>query len=117
MKYNFDTIIDRSGTHAVKLEKLKPLFGREDLLPLWVADMDFETPDFIRKALEDRLKHPIYGYTCPSADFWQSIIDWLKYLHGWEVEREWLTFIPGIVKGIGLAMHYFSDRKSTRLNS
>jgi len=110
MKYNFDTIIDRSGTHAVKLEKLKALFGREDLLPLWVADMDFETPKFIRKALEDRLKHPVYGYTCPSSDFWQSIIDWLKYLHGWEVEREWLTFIPGIVKGIGLAMHHFSGK-------
>ena len=69
MKYDFDTIIDRRGTDAVKLRRLKTLFGREDLIPLWVADMDFATPPFIREALEDRLKHPIYGYTVLPEDY------------------------------------------------
>ncbi|MDD2825239.1 MAG: PatB family C-S lyase [Bacteroidales bacterium] len=110
MTYNFDTVIDRTGTDTVKLGRLKDLFGREDLIPLWVADMDFETPDFIRKALEDRFRHPIYGYTMPPEGYWQSIIDWLKYLHGWEIERDSLTYIPGIVKGIGLAMHHFTGK-------
>src|SRR5574344_422625 len=104
MRYDFDTIIDRSGTNTVKLGRLKDLFGKEDLIALWVADMDFETPPFIRKALEDRLKHPIFGYTIAPEDYWQSIISWLKYLHDWEIRREWLTYIPGIVKGIGLAI-------------
>ena len=110
MRYDFDTIIDRSGTNTVKLERLKDLFGKEDLIALWVADMDFETPPFIRKALEDRLKHPIFGYTIAPEDYWQSIISWQQYLHGWEIHREWLTYIPGIVKGIGLAIIHFTGK-------
>jgi cysteine-S-conjugate beta-lyase len=110
MRYDFDTIIDRSGTNTVKLGRLKDLFGKEDLIALWVADMDFETPPFIRKALEDRLKHPIFGYTIAPEDYWQSIISWLKYLHDWEIRREWLTYIPGIVKGIGLAILHYTGK-------
>ena len=110
MKYDFDTIIDRRGTDTVKIGRLKELFGKEDLIPLWVADMDFETPPFIRKALEDRFRHPIFGYTIAFEDYWQSIISWLKYLHGWEIRREWLTYIPGIVKGIGLAIVHFTGK-------
>ena len=64
MRFNFDTLIDRRGTDAVKLRQLKNLFGKEDLIPLWVADMEFETPPFIREALEERLKHPIYVILC-----------------------------------------------------
>ncbi|HKM31246.1 MAG TPA: PatB family C-S lyase [Bacteroidales bacterium] len=110
MKYDFDTIIDRRGTDAVKLRRLKTLFGREDLIPLWVADMDFATPPFIREALEDRLKHPIYGYTVLPEDYWQVIIEWQHYMHGWEIREEWLTFIAGIVKGIGLALLHFTGK-------
>lgn len=110
MKYDFDTIIDRRGTDAVKLRQLKTLFGRDDLLALWVADMEFETPPFIRKVLEDRLKHPIYGYTMIPDGYWQSIIDWQQYMHGWEIREEWLTFISGIVKGVGLSILHFTGK-------
>ncbi len=110
MRYDFDTIIDRKGTDTIKLGCLKDLFGREDLIPLWIADMDFETPDFIREALENRLKHPIYGYSLSPESYWQSIIDWQQYMHGWDISREWLTFIPGIVKGIGLTMLHFTGK-------
>jgi len=106
--YHFDKIIDRRGTDTVKYGRLKSLFGREDLIPLWVADMDFETPPFIREALIRRLEHPIYGYTMPPDSYWKSITDWQYARHGWHVEREWLAYIPGIVKGIGLAVNVFT---------
>ncbi len=110
MRFNFDTLIDRRGTDAVKLRQLKNLFGKEDLIPLWVADMEFETPPFIREALEERLKHPIYGYTMLPEDYWQTVINWQQYVHGWEIREEWLTFISGIVKGIGLALLHFTGK-------
>jgi len=110
MKYDFDTIIDRRGTDTVKLRQLKTLFGREDLLALWVADMEFETPPFIRKVLEDRLSHPIYGYTMIPDGYWQSIIDWQKYMHDWDIKEEWMTFISGIVKGVGLSILHFTGK-------
>ena len=107
--YNFDKIIDRSGSHSIKYDSLKTMFGREDLIPLWVADMDFETPDFVLDALRKRLEHPILGYTEAYDSYWQSIENWLKQRHGWHVERAWLRYIPGIVKGIGMAINCFTE--------
>lgn len=107
MNYSFDTIIERSGSDDVKHSLLQELFGRDDLLPLWVADMDFATPPFITEALRRRLEHPIFGYTVTPDALWQSIIDWIGSHHGWQVQRDWLTFIPGIVKGIGMAVNVF----------
>ena len=107
IEYDFNKIIDRRDTGALKYEVLEERYGRPDLLPLWVADMDFATPPFIIDALRERLSHPIFGYTVEPPDFWPSVIDWLKDRHDWNVKREWLTFIPGIVKGIGLAINRF----------
>ena len=107
VKYDFDRPVDRRGTGALKLDVLKERYGRADLLPLWVADLDFETPDFITEALRERLDHSLYGYTVEPADYWPSVIDWLRDRHGWEVKREWLTYIPGIVKGIDMAINVF----------
>jgi cystathionine beta-lyase len=108
-KYNFDEIIDRRGTGALKLEVLKERYGRGDLLPLWVADMDFATPPFITEALKERMNHPIFGYTVDPQEYKPSIVKWLKKLHNWDVEEEWLTFIPGIVKGIGMVVDVFTN--------
>ncbi|MDE6370345.1 MAG: cystathionine beta-lyase, partial [Duncaniella sp.] len=105
--YDFDKIIDRRGTGALKLEVLGERYGDPDLLPLWVADMDFETPHFITDALRRRLDHSLFGYTVEPADYWPSVMDWIRDRHGWDVEREWLTYIPGIVKGIGMAINVF----------
>lgn len=107
MKYNFDEEIDRRGTGALKTDALLERFGRPDLTALWVADMDFATPPFIVEALRRRLDHPIFGYTIEPADYRPSIIDWLRSLHGVEVKPEWISFIPGIVKGIGIAINCF----------
>lgn len=105
--YDFDKIIDRRGTGALKLDVLQERYGRADLLPLWVADMDFETPAFITEALRRRLEHSLYGYTKDSANYWPTVINWIASHHGWQVEREWLTYIPGIVKGIGMVINVF----------
>ena len=106
--YNFDEIIDRSGSGDLKHEALLPRWGRNDLLPLWVADMDFATPDFVVDALKERLNHPIFGYTVDPSDYRPAIIDWIRSHHNWGVKPEWLSFIPGIVKGIGLVINVFT---------
>ena len=105
--YNFDKIIDRRGSGALKTDALQELYGRSDLIPLWVADMDFELPSFILDPLRKRLEHPVFGYTAEPADYWPSVIDWIKSHHGWDVKCEWLTYIPGIVKGIGMVINVF----------
>ena len=106
--YDFDKIIDRSGSDDLKHGALLPRWGRDDLLPLWVADMDFETPSFITDALKARLEHSLFGYTMEPADYLPSIIDWVHDHHQWDVKREWIRFIPGIVKGIGLVVNVFT---------
>ena len=107
MTYDFDKIIDRTGSGDLKHGVLKERYGRDDLLPLWVADMDFETPQFITDALRQRLEHSLFGYTVVPDGLWTSIIQWIHDHHQWEVKREWLTYIPGIVKGIGMAINVF----------
>lgn len=106
-KYNFDKVIDRRGTGAIKLEALETMFGDADLLPLWVADMDFETPEFITEALRRRLDHSLFGYTVEPADYRPTIVKWIADHHGWNVRSEWMAYIPGIVKGIGMAINVF----------
>lgn len=108
--YDFNKPIDRRGSHCVKYDALGQFFGREDLLPLWVADMDFETPDFIIEALHRRLDHAVLGYPVQYDTYWQSVIDWIAARHGWQVEREWLQYIPGIVKGIAMAVNAFTQK-------
>ncbi len=107
-KYNFDKIIERRGSGAIKTDLLEERFGRADLLAAWVADMDFETPSFVMDALKKRLEHPILGYTAEPADYKPSIIDWEHELHGWHIEPEWISFIPGIVRGIGMVVNVFT---------
>ena len=107
MSYNFDKIIDRTGSGDLKHCVLKERYGRDDLLPLWVADMDFETPEFITDALRQRLEHSLFGYTVVPEELWATIIRWIADHHRWQVERQWLTYIPGIVKGIGMAINVF----------
>lgn len=107
MTYDFDKIIDRTGSGDLKHGVLLKRYGRSDLLPLWVADMDFETPHFITDALRRRLDHSLFGYTTVPDDYWLSIISWIEEHHNWQVRRRWLTYIPGIVKGIGMAINVF----------
>lgn len=110
-RYNFDEIIDRKGTNAIKVDLLKERFGRSDLIPLWVADMDFKSPPAIAEAIMDRCKHGIFGYTKPSQGYFDSIQNWLSVRHNWDIEHEWLSFVPGVVKGIAFVLDCFTDKK------
>lgn len=106
--YDFDKIVDRTGSGDLKHEVLEERYGRADLLPLWVADMDFETPQFITDALRRRLDHSLFGYTVEPKDYWPTVQKWIKDHHQWDVKREWLSYIPGIVKGIGMVVNVFT---------
>jgi len=109
MHYNFDENIDRSDSHCVKLEKMKAIFGRDDLIPLWVADMDFKSPPAIAEALRERVNHEIYGYTIAPDAYYQSITGWLAERHGWQVAREDICYVPGVVKGFAFAIDQFTQ--------
>ncbi|MBQ8099201.1 MAG: PatB family C-S lyase [Bacteroidaceae bacterium] len=106
--YNFDQLIDRRHTGALKVDALTERYGRPDLTPLWVADMDFLTPPFITEALKARLEHSLYGYTLTPEAYWESIRRWLWDRHQFSVERKWMSYIPGIVKGIGMVVNVFT---------
>lgn len=108
--YDFDTVIDRHGTCCTKLDGLDAMFGRHDVTPLWIADLDFAVCPDIVDALRHRLDHPVLGYSAAPDSYWQSIIDWQRHRHGFEIGREDLSFIPGVVKGIALAVNYFTSR-------
>lgn len=110
MKYNFDEIIDRKGTDALKTDALATRYGDPDLIPLWVADMDFKSPPAIADAIIQRAKHGIFGYTGPSQEYYNSIINWIDIQHEWKIKQEWITFIPGIVKGIAFVLDCFTQR-------
>lgn len=109
-KYNFDQLIDRHGSGAMKVDSLNEFFGRDDLLGLWIADMDFAVSPRIREALSRRIEHPVYGYAGAPQSYWDSITGWLGRRHNWNVKREEITYIPGVVKGIALAINFFTQR-------
>lgn len=109
MKYDFDKVIDRRGTDTVKYDLLEPLFGRKDLIPLWVADMDFEVPPVIREAIVRRAEHGIYGYTVRSSGFYASVAEWLERRHGWKVDTGKIDFSPGIVPALVLSVLGFTE--------
>lgn len=107
-KYDFDTPVDRCGTHCMKYDCLNEMFGSDDLMPMWIADMDFRVCPEITEALEKRLTHQVYGYSSPSSSYWKSIMDWARRRHGLEIDRQELAFVPGVVRGIAYALNFFT---------
>lgn len=106
--YDFDKTISRQHTHSLKWDALQERYGNPNLLPLWVADMDWETPSFIKDALRKQIDEtPVLGYTIDPEEWWSTTAKWIKDHHGWEVHTDWMAFIPGIVKGIGLVINFF----------
>jgi cystathionine beta-lyase len=106
--YNFDEHVDRTHTNSLKYDGRSMFFGKTDLLPLWVADMDFKTPDFIVDAIRKRAEHEVFGYTFRPESYTQSIVNWLKRRHNWEIKPEWISFSPGVVAGLTLAIEALS---------
>ncbi|QGY44541.1 putative C-S lyase [Maribellus comscasis] len=107
-KYNFDEIVQREGTNCIKYDARDWAFNTNDVLPLWVADMDFKTPDFVVDAIKKRADHEIFGYTLKPESYFQAIIGWMKRRHNWEIQKEWVSFSPGVVAGLTMAVETFS---------
>lgn len=104
MIYDFDKVIDRTGTECVKYDLRETVFGKADVIPMWVADMDFPTADFIREAIIERAKGDVYGYTFREDAYFDSIVQWIQRHHQWETKKEWMSFTPGIVNAFNLAV-------------
>jgi cysteine-S-conjugate beta-lyase len=108
MKFDFDEIIDRNNTSSLKYDLRKQLFGREDVIPMWVADMDFKTPGFITKSIKERLNNGIFGYTIRNESYFTSIINWLQRRHNWDIIKDWIIYIPGVVPALNIAVLAFT---------
>lgn len=115
MNWDFDEPVERKGTDCVKHDLLNETFGTDNLIPMWVADMDFKTPDFIIRALRKRLDHEILGYSFRPENYYRSIIDWQLQRHNWKISREWICFSPGIVPALNICTLAFTRPGDTIL--
>ena len=109
MIYNFDEAPMRENTDCLKYDKREEVFGKADVIPMWIADMDFATPPFIIEALRERLNHEILGYSFRPDSYSESFINWVAALHGWNIQREWIEFSPGVVPALNLCTHAYTS--------
>ena len=107
--FDFDAVISRKGTGCSKWDGVEKVFGSGDILPLWVADMDFAVPPAVTKKLIERSQHPIYAYNTQEESLYQTFIDWVRRRHHWEVEKEWILVAPGVVPSIILSILALSE--------
>ena len=109
VEYNFDEEINRKNTNCAKYDGLKKYFGYENLNPLWVADMDFKTPDFVNNAIIEAAKNSVYGYSIDSDELYESIVNWQKNQHQWNINKEDIYMINGVVPAYSACIEAFSD--------
>ena len=95
--FDFEKLVDRRGSSSTKWEKFD-----SDVLPMWVADMDFAAPEFILDKIQERLAHPILGYTDRPDSLNEAFLLWLQKHFGWSIDEEWLVWLPGVVPGLNL---------------
>ena len=109
MMWNFDEPAKREGTNCIKYDLREETFGVKDVIPMWVADMDFNAPDFVVEALQKRLEHNIYGYSLRPPEYFLSIIDWLQSRHHWNIKKEWISYCPGVVPALNFCTLAFTQ--------
>lgn len=109
MEYNFDEPLKREGTSCVKYDSRQEIFGKKDVIPMWVADMDFKCPPAVTDALRQRLKHEIFGYTVRREEYFSSIKKWLRKRYEWHIENDWIVFSPGIVPALNICTLAFTE--------
>lgn len=107
--YDFDQVASREGTSSVKWEMLKQ-YQREDIIPMWIADMEFKTPDFIVDAVKQRAENEIYGYTAKTDRWYEAIINWQEKRNNFKVSKDMISFSPGIVPGLAMAVNAFTKK-------
>jgi cystathionine beta-lyase len=104
MPVDFDRCIPRNSTSSFKYDARADIFGKQDVIPLWVADMDFAVPESVQRALAERAAHPIFGYTLPPESLYDALINWLNKHHNWKVQRESIVLCPGVVPSLNAAI-------------
>jgi len=109
-KYDFDKIMDRTGTESLKWVYPRKVLKVEDAIPMWVADMDFEAPPAVVEAVRRRAEHGVFGYPLVPPSFYAAAIEWLKRRHGWEVRKDWMSMTPGIVPALNYCVRAFTKR-------
>lgn len=109
MNFNFDEIIPLAGSGSLKFDDRLNVFGRADVQPMWVADMDFAAPPAVVRALQTRAAHPVYGYTKTPENLYQALISWLQKRHRWQVAREQILLCPGVVPSLYAAVAAFTE--------
>lgn len=106
---NFDKIIDRKNTNAIKVDLATHRGKPSDVLPLWVADMDFKAPKCVQNEIKAKAKHGIFGYSVPNQDYYNAVKKWMKFQHNFEIESQWIINTPGVVFAIALAIRAFTE--------
>lgn len=109
MSFDFDKLIPRNGTCSLKHDGRTGYFGIADVLPLWVADMDFAAPEAVTRALVERAAHPVYGYSLYPDSLYDALVNWLKIRHGWQVQRDWIVMAPGVVPSLFASVMAFAQ--------
>ncbi|KEJ00781.1 cystathionine beta-lyase [Clostridium botulinum A2B7 92] len=108
MKYNFDKVVNRDNTNCSKWNFNKETFGYEDIIPMWIADMDFETVPEVKEEIIKRAHHGIYGYTATTESYYEEVVNWMKKRHEWNIKKEWITNTPGIVMAVNTIVRAFT---------
>ena len=106
---NFDQPVERRGTHSLKYDFAEERGRKKDILPLWVADMDFKTSSFVQEALIRQAEHGIYGYTESDQEYYDAVSSWMERRHGWKIDKEWITKTPGIVFALAMAVKAYTE--------
>ncbi|QDL92163.1 pyridoxal phosphate-dependent aminotransferase [Paroceanicella profunda] len=111
MSFDFDTVVDRRGTHSAKWDNLEAIYGisPDEGLAMWVADMDFRAPDCVNEALAEAVRHGVYGYYGDDRSYREAITGWMARRHGWAVEKEWISTVHGLVAGTALCVQAWSE--------
>ncbi|WP_227521432.1 MULTISPECIES: MalY/PatB family protein [Bacillus] len=109
MTFELQKVVNRKNTLSIKWDETNTFFGREDVLPMWVADMDFQAPPSVTEAIKKRMEHGVYGYTSVPRSTSSSVVNWVARNHNWSMKEEWLTYISGVVPTLSLAVQTFSE--------
>lgn len=108
---DFNEEINRKGTGSVKWDMMEEFAKPKDILPLWVADMDFKAPDGVLKAMSERVEHGVFGYTIPTESYYDAVVNWMDRRHGWKIKKEWIIITPGIVAAINFIIQEFTEKE------
>ena len=111
MKYDFNERVDRLGSNCIKWDLINRTHNDSEIIPLWVADMDFKVPEEIGDAIRERLEHPIFGYSLTPSSYYKAAINWFYKRCGWKVEKPWIKLAPGVTSGLKTIVELYKARR------